>query len=486
MAAIHNFSSIPNPNSKISPNSSSNYLSQSLKSPEIHHKSNKIASKTRIPTSISSISPKISSNLIRSSLSSSPQLEFDIVIIGAGIIGLTIARQFLKESNYTVAIIDSSVPLASGATGAGQGYIWMAGKTPGTAMWELGVKSKKLWENLSNEIRDQGMSPLEELGWKKTGSLLIGKTAEEKEMLRERVEKYGNGGVRVEFLSRNELSAKEPLVDVGEEGSAAFLPDDCQIDAARAVEFIQKENRGFGLRYREFFNDAFVDVIRSGSGEIEGVRTSKNSLYCKESVVVAAGSWSGDLMKNIVEKFGIVLDVPVKPRKGHLLVIENFNSVRLNHGLMEVGYMDHRIVAPTDSGVVDYSHTMSISMTANLDGMGNLVLGSSRQFAGFDTTIDESIVDQIWKRAGEYLPILRDVSLVDIAKSRKVRVGLRPYMPDGKPIICPVPGVPKALLAAGHEGVGLTVALGTAEMVFDMVFGSPGKHDYSAFSFEGR
>ncbi|KAL5719946.1 hypothetical protein ACHQM5_012665 [Ranunculus cassubicifolius] len=466
MAAIQNFSSIPNPNSKISPNSSSNYLSQSLKSPEIHHKSNKIASKTRITTSIS---PKISSNLIRSSLSSSPQLEFDIVIIGAGIIGLTIARQFLKGSNYTVAIIDSSVPLACGATGAGQG----------DSMWELGVKSKKLWENFSNEIRDQGMSPLEELGWKKTGSLLIGRTAEEKEMLRERVEKYANGGVRVEFLSRNELSAKETLVDVGEEGSAAFLPDDCQIDAARAVEFIQKENRGFGLRYREFFNDAFVDVIRNGNGEIEGVRTSKNSLYCKESVVVAVGSWSGDLMKNIVEKFGIVLDVPVKPRKGHLLVIENLNSVRLNHGLMEVGYMDHRIVAPTDSGVVDYSHTIS------------------RQFAGFDTTIDESIVDQIWKRAGEYLPILRDVSdvnygrftmisLVDIAKSRKVRVGLRPYMPDGKPIICPVPGVPKALLAAGHEGVGLTVALGTAEMVFDTVFGNPGKHDYTAFSFEGR
>lgn len=363
----------------------------------------------------------------------------------------------------------------------------MAGKTPGTQIWELGSRGKKLWEELAHTLQNQGTSPLQELGWKKTGSLLIGRTKDEFDMLDNRVKLFEEHGVRAEFLSRKELAAKEPLVDVGEDGCAAFLPDDCQIDASRAVEFIRKENKGFGLRYAEFFNDPFIDVVRSGgSGEIEGVQTRKNVLYCKESVVVAAGSWSGSLMKSIVERFGIVLDVPVKPRKGHLLVIEDFDLVKLNHGLMEVGYMDHQIAAPKEDGVVDYSHSLSISMTATLDAGGNLVLGSSRQFAGFDTEVDESIVERIWKRAGEFLPILREVAIEDLSKSRKVRVGLRPYMPDGKPIICPVPGLPKVLLAAGHEGVGLTLALGTAEMVFDMVHESHGKIKYPAFSFDRR
>lgn len=44
--------------------------------------------------------------------------SFDVVIIGAGIIGLTIARQFLLESNLSVAVVDAAVP-CSGATGAG-------------------------------------------------------------------------------------------------------------------------------------------------------------------------------------------------------------------------------------------------------------------------------------------------------------------------------------------------------------------------------
>ncbi|KAF5199717.1 Fad-dependent oxidoreductase family protein [Thalictrum thalictroides] len=439
-------------------------------------------SRTRNFTSVStnfSLNPIISSQ--------SPSFEFDVVIIGAGIIGLTIARQFLKESDLSVAIIDASVPCASGATGAGQGYIWMAGKTPGTDTWELGIRGKKLWEDLAKSIEDQGMNPLHELGWKKTGSLLISRTSDELFMLKDNVRLYCEAGVKAEFLSRKELVLKEPLVDVEEEGGAAFLPDDCQIDAQRAVAFIQRENRGYGSRYAEFFNDPVVDVLRaSGSGGIEGVRTTKNSLYCKKAVVVAAGSWSGSLIETIVEKFNIVVDVPVKPRKGHLLVIENFSSVMLNHGLMEVGYMDHKVAKPSDSGVVDYAHTMSISMTATLDAVGNLVLGSSRQFAGFDTEVDESIIDQIWKRAGEFLPVLRKVSLEDLSKDRKVRVGLRPYMPDGKPIISPVPGVPNMLLAAGHEGVGLTLAFGTAEMVFDMVFGNPAKTNYAPFSLDGR
>ncbi|KAK4419728.1 hypothetical protein Salat_2385700 [Sesamum alatum] len=418
---------------------------------------------------------------------------FDVVIVGAGIIGLTIARQFLLGSNLSVALVDAAVPCA-GATGAGQGYIWRVHKTPESEKWELAMRSHQLWEALAESIQNQGMDPLLALGWKKTGSMLVGRTAEECSLLMRRVKQLADAGLGAEFLSRDDLLSEEPALKLGEECGAAFMPDDCQLDARRAVAFIEKANRSFEAegRYAEFYYEPVTSLLRNeSSGEIEGVQTSKNTLQSKKAVVIAAGCWSGSLMHDLIKNSEVELDLPVKPRKGHLLVLENFNSLNLNHGLMEAGYVNHEsaILSSTTSDTSDtsdsrtgYDDTASISMTATMDMSGRLVLGSSRQLIGFDTEINESIIHRIWERAGEFFPVLKEVSLKDLSKSREVRVGLRPYMPGGKPVIGPVPGLSKMLLAAGHEGEGLSLALGTAEMVFNMVLENPQKVNPAPFS----
>lgn len=45
----------------------------------------------------------------------------------------------------------------------------MAHKSPGSDIWELALRSQRLWEGLAETLRDQGLNPSEELGWKKTG-----------------------------------------------------------------------------------------------------------------------------------------------------------------------------------------------------------------------------------------------------------------------------------------------------------------------------
>ncbi|KAE8038086.1 hypothetical protein FH972_010629 [Carpinus fangiana] len=411
---------------------------------------------------------------------------FDVVIVGAGIIGLTIARQFLIGSDLSVAVVDKAVP-CSGATGAGQGYIWKVHKTPGSDKWELAMRSHELWEMLADSIHDQGLNPLEVLGWKKTGSLLIGRTPGDSDLLKRKVQQLSEAGLQAEYLSGHDLLQEEPALMVGEDSSAAFLPDDCQLDAQRTVAFIENANRHFASkgRYAEFYHDPVTCLLRSGSHEeVEAVLTSKNTLYSKKAVIVAAGCWSGSLMHELLRESEILLDVPVKPRKGHLLVLENFNALQLNHGLMEAGYVNHQTISA--SGPFDHGQALSVSMTATMDAMGNLVLGSSRQFSGFSSEVDEPIITHIWKRAGEFFPSLKELPLSDFIKSRKVRVGLRPYMPDGRPVIGPVPGLSNVFLATGHEGEGLSLALGTAEMVADMVLGNPGKVDNAPFAVPGR
>lgn len=140
-----------------------------------------------------------------------------------------------------------------------------------------------------------------------------------------------------------------------------------------------------------------------------------------------------------------------------------------------------------------YSHIIfcyTNSVNVHLLIITLLGTGSSRQFVGFNTEINEHIINQIWERAKEFFPSLREFSLKDLEKSREVRVGLRPFskyalwldlyrctitvkmslnwfynliyilhvsVPGGKPMIGRVPGLSNVFLAAGHEGEGLTL-----------------------------
>ena len=52
--------------------------------------------------------------------------------------------------------------------------------------------------------------------------------------------------------------------------------------------------------------------------------------------------------------------------------------------------------------------------------------GSSRQFSGFDVTVNDTIIKGIWERSGEFLPTLREIPL-DSSMQKQIRIGLRPY-----------------------------------------------------------
>jgi glycine/D-amino acid oxidase-like deaminating enzyme len=69
---------------------------------------------------------------------------------------------------------------------------------------------------------------------------LVGRTAKEAATLKKKVKRLSEAGLRAEYLTSDALRLKEPELEVGKDGGAVFLPDDCQLDAQRAVAFIQK------------------------------------------------------------------------------------------------------------------------------------------------------------------------------------------------------------------------------------------------------
>lgn len=70
--------------------------------------------------------------------------------------------------------------------------------------------------------------------------MLVGKTAQESVILKQRVDELSKAGLKAQFLSATELLVQEPALALEKEGGAAFLPDDYQLDARQTVAYIEK------------------------------------------------------------------------------------------------------------------------------------------------------------------------------------------------------------------------------------------------------
>ncbi|HET9783689.1 MAG TPA: FAD-binding oxidoreductase, partial [Terriglobales bacterium] len=90
---------------------------------------------------------------------------------------------------------------------------------------------------------------------------------------------------------------------------------------------------------------------------------------------------------------------------------------------------------------------------------GQLLFGSSRQFDAADGGVDHAILTRMLGRCAEYLPGMSELQVI------RVWTGFRAATPDSLPLVGPWAGDDSVWLATGHEGLGITTALGTAELI---------------------
>src|SRR5699024_7805860 len=106
---------------------------------------------------------------------------------------------------------------------------------------------------------------------------------------------------------------------------------------------------------------------------------------------------------------------------------------------------------------------------------GNILIGGSREFVGFDKTIPMKVVEAIAEHAQKIAPSLGDVKII------RTMAGFRPFTGDGLPIIDETPEVKGFIIAAGHEGDGIALSPITGKLVADLV---EGKRECVVTSFE--
>lgn len=192
---------------------------------------------------------------------------------------------------------------------------------------------------------------------------------------------------------------------------------------------------------------AVTGFIRDGE-RITGVQTSMGDM-CADRVVLAAGAWSGELMKNL----GIKL--PVVPVKGQMILYkcaEDFlPAMVLAKGRYAIPRRD-----------------------------GHILIGSTLEHARFDKTPTDEALASLKASAVELLPALADAEVVGHW------AGLRPGSPEGIPFIGPVPGHEGLWLNCGHYRNGLVLAPASCQLLADLMLGREPIIDPAPYAPAGR
>ena len=336
---------------------------------------------------------------------------YDCIVVGAGIVGAACARELFLHGQK-VLVLDSSFPSA-GATGACMGHIVVMDDSP--SMLEFTSYSRKLW----NEIADELPAACED---EKFGTVWVAEDDEEMAEACHKKKLYENAGVACELVTEKELQALEPNLKSGLAGGLRVFDDRVGYPAS-CVQFFLK---GIDLKVNSKVVSLSENKVTLKNGES----------FFAQNIIVAAGVLSKEL-----------LNLPVEPKKGHLLVTERYPGFA-NHQLIELGYVKK---AHADS-------SSSFAFNIQPRKTGQMIIGSSREFCGYDKKINKELLSQMLLRAKYFMPGLSQL------KALRVWTGFRPATHDGLPYIGFLPEE-KVYVCTGHEGLGITTSLASAKMI---------------------
>lgn len=350
---------------------------------------------------------------------------YDVVIVGAGIVGAACADAFAGRG-LRVAVVDRDV-VGSGATAAGMGHIVVMDDSD--AQFALTSYSQQLWQQLRPELPD-------DVEYQQAGTIWVATDDEEIAEVSRKREYYQKRGVAVAVMDARQLMEAEPNLRDGLAGGL-LVSGDAVLYPPCAARFLigRAQQRGAKLKL-----GASVVQISEGS-----VRLNDGQEVAGGIVVNAAGANAAELTAGI----------DVKKRKGHLVITDRYPGF-LRHQLVELGYLKSAHSVSRDT----------VAFNVQPRRTGQILIGSSRQYGAEHKEVDQVMLANMVRRAQEFMPALGSMSAV------RVWAGFRAATPDKLPLIGPCPGYKSVFLATGHEGLGITTSLGTARLLVDQVTGS--------------
>jgi sarcosine oxidase subunit beta len=327
--------------------------------------------------------------------------------------------------------------VASGASGACGGFLFLQSKKPGVHL-QLAMGSMERYDGLSEELEA-------DIEFHRNGGLILIEEEVEAPIMEAFAQRQSELGLDVRLIGRKEVLRMEPRLD-GPHLGATFSPADGQVNPLKltmALVAAARRNRAeiqVGMPVR--------CIDREGEGY--AIRTEQETVSVAR-VVIAAGVWSSAL----VAPLGIRL--PVRPRKGQMMVTEPMPRL-IHHVVLSAGYITAKYRQAEDP-----SADLGVGLALEQTDSGNLLVGSTREFAGFDQATTPEGLYAMARCARRAMPLLENLHII------RSFAGLRPWTPDGLPFLGKLPDHEGIFLAVGHEGDGIMLAPITGKLITEAI-----------------
>ncbi|KAL7551753.1 hypothetical protein ACHAWF_014934 [Thalassiosira exigua] len=412
------------------------------------------------------------SSTARPSTALRSSLPRDVVVIGGGLAGLSIAHRIASTSSRHVTILDREDPVAqrektvAGSFAAAGMLAPQSERLPAGPLLELCLKSREgyggwcrevergareaslgarkrsdrrrdytgeaakyLWD-LSGSDRDcdgpethSGLEPWE-VGFSASGGFLAPAFAGD--AVATWAPQPGSGSAR--WLDASQVRELEPRLNPSVVGGWWF-PEDASVDARRLTGSLRAACAGSGV-HMCFGDEWEVKSLEMGGGRCRGVHLANGRTLVPEAVVVANGSWMRQL-----------LPVPVTPHKGQSL------SLRMPRGAPPIL---SRVLFAQDTYIVPKSD-------------GRIVVGATVEPGRYDGDVTPAGMMHCLSEATRLMPSLADLPV------EETWAGLRPTTPDKGPILGPAGTWDNVYLAGGYWRNGVLLAPKTGQLVGDLV-----------------
>ena len=344
---------------------------------------------------------------------------WDVIIVGGGIIGLSLAIS-LRKRGAKVLVVERGEPGREASHAAGGMLVDCLLETP-AALQPLATASAGMYPEFAYELEvESGMK----VDLRDQGTILFPSA----EHLRHKA---------LATLGAACVSELEPAFPASDVRRQAFYLQERSVDprALSAAALKTAKHRGV-----DFSTGDPVTTVNLSNGRASGVTTTKTAFRAAK-VVNCAGAWSGQIGPHTF---------PTRPVKGQMLCLAMPSRTLLKHVI----------------------RTPEVYLIPRSDG--RLLVGATVEEAGFDKRTVPSTIQRLHRAALALVPKLADARILEDW------AGLRPGTPDALPILGETP-TPGYFVATGHFRDGILLAPITVQVMADVVMGVKSEFDLSPF-----
>lgn len=355
------------------------------------------------------------------------QKLYDVIIIGGGVIGCSIAR-YLSRFNLRLLLLEKHNDVGDEASGANSGIVHSGyDPKPGTKKAYFNVRGNKMFDEVAKEL---------DVGFKRIGSLTLSFSNEDDKTLLELKKRADENGVETKILTKEETLDLEPNLSQEIYG-ALFAPSAGIISPFALANNLMENAIDNGAEL--LLNTEVVKIEKRV--EFYRVFEKNGSFFDTKLVVNAAGLYS-DKIQNLVEEN----DFKITPRKGEYFVLDHFDNSFIKHTIF---------MCPTKVG-----KGVLISQTAS----GNYLVGPSNDECAIDDVSTDSLtLSEIKKIALKICPNL------PFEETIREFSGIRPNSDIDDFIIKESEKNPGFFIVGGIMSPGLASSLAIGEYISELI-----------------